>query len=244
MPSYYQDQNFLNTTYALDISLEAHFSSFLFPLEETSTERIVYADNSYALRRRAELEHRKGNNTNLNLPFMNYKLTSYDFGQQDWWNNEAFSRGIFLDDIGIKVRISPVLLEYEATFWSHRDDEIRYAYTELRFDADTKTTVNSSIEINSQEVPFVGQLGYTGLAFDPTYTESDWLERNKIHSIALDFEVVTFMMKANAEIAIPETVILEFNTLHGLEQTATREETLEAIIDHFSDTVGEFSATS
>ena len=241
MASYYENQNFLNTTYALDIALESHFAGQLFPEEVDPTDRIIYASNNYAMRRRAELEHKKGNRTNLNLPFMNYHLNDFNFGQQTWWNNELFSRGVFIDEIGIKVRISPVLLAYEATFWCHRHEEALYAFTESRFDADSKTTIIPEITIEERDIPFPGQLGYTDLSFRPQYTEQDWLDRNKIHSIALDFEVQTFIMKADTEFTIPEKVILEFNTLHGIANTETNVETISAIIDHFNEEVGDFS---
>ena len=241
MPSFYTDKDFLNTTYALDISLETHLSGQLFPDEVDTTDRVIYASNQYALRRRTEEQNLEGSATNLNLPFLNYHLNDFNFGQQSWWNNELFSRGVFIDEIGQKVKISPVLLAYEATFWCHRMDESLYAFTQLRFDSDSKTTITGQIDIGGITVPFSGQLGYTNLNFRPTYTEQDWLDKNNIHSITLDFEVQMYIMKADTNITIPEKVILEFNSLHGINNDEISEESVSAIIDHFNESVGEFT---
>ena len=144
-----------------------------------------------------------------------------------------------MDELGQKIRCSPVSLNYEATFWCNRADEVRYAYTEFRFDADSKTTITSYINIDNQDIPFVGQLGYTGLSFEPLYKEDDWLERNKIHSVTLDFEVITFIMKSNAAISIPEKILFLFNSLHGVTNTESREENIDLLINHFDKNVTE-----
>ena len=232
MPSYFENQNFLNTKYAMDITIETHLAGLVLL---DATDRITYASNEYALRKRAQdQEH-----NNLNLPFMNYKIDDFAFGATPWWNNNLFSRGIYLPELGQKIRMSPVSLNYEATFWAHRDDEILYAFSELRFDADSKTTLTSSIEISGIDVPFPGQLSYTNLNFTPKYNEQDWLDRNKIHTITLDFAVITWIMKTNLDIVIPNKIILEFQALHGIEDTVSYEETINLIIDHFNEDVDE-----
>ena len=133
--------------------------------------------------------------------------------------------------------MSPVSLNYEATFWAHRDEEVLYAFSELRFDADSKTTITAYVDIGGIEVPFPGQLSYTNLDFTPKYNEQDWLERNKIHTITLDFAVVTWIMKTNADITIPTKAILSFQATQGLEDTTSHEETVNLIIDHFNEEV-------
>ena len=230
MPGFYADQNFLNTKYSMDIAIEAHFTNLI--LQDEST-RMVYASNDYALRRRA-----KGQDyNNLNLPFMNYRIDDYAFGATPWWNNRLFSRGLYLPELGQNIRMSPVSLNYEATFWAHRDEETLYAFSELRFDADSKTTLTANIDISGIEVPFPGQLSYTNLDFTPKYNEQDWLERNKIHTITLDFAVITWIMKTNLDITIPTKAILSFQATHGLEDTTSYEETINLIIDHFAEDV-------
>jgi len=232
MPSFFADKNFLNTKYSMDIALEQHLSNLIL---EDEISRIIYASNEYALRKRARTQE----HNNLNLPFLNYKLDDFDFGATPWWNNSLFSRGLYIPELGAKVRMSPVLLKYEATLWLHRDDETLFAFSELRFDADSKTTITASIEIGGIDVDFPGQLAYSNLAFDPQYNEMDWIERNKIHTIALDFDVITWNMKTNLNISIPKKVILEFQATHGLDDTISYEETINSIIDHFNETVTE-----
>ncbi len=235
MPSFYEDLSFLNIIYAMDISIESHFTNLVL---RNDSKKVVYASNSYAMRRRAKLQSDNGEH-NLDLPFINYKLTNIDFSQQTWWNNRLFSRGIMIDELGKKIRCSPISLNYEATFWCHRADEVRFAYTEFRFDADSKTTITSYIDVGGKEIPFVGQLGYTGLSFEPLYTEKDWLDKNKIHSVTFDFDIITFIMKSNSAVSIPEKILLEFNSLHGISDVETKEENIELLISHFDESVTE-----
>ena len=75
MPSFYEDLNFLNIIYSMDISIESHFTDLVL---KKDIDRIIYSSNSYAMRKRAQLQNDLGEN-NLNLPFINYKLTTIDF---------------------------------------------------------------------------------------------------------------------------------------------------------------------
>jgi len=213
MPSFYENKGFLNTVYAVDIAIENHLSGLLF---DGNITRIEYSSLGYAFRKRLSSTI----NSSLNLPFLSYRIDDFKFGLPSWWNARAQTKGVFIDELQKKIRLSPVTLQYEASFWCNRNDENQYAFTELRFDADNKTTLFPIISINDiddnpLDIPFAGQLGYTNLKYDPKFKENDWIEQNRIHSIRLDFELLTFVMKENSDVSIPLEVLMEFSSKHG-----------------------------
>jgi hypothetical protein len=149
VPSFYADSNFINISYAIDIALFSHFANLLFNNDQT---RVVYASNAYAFRKRAN-----DNEGNLNLPFMNFKTINYNIGMRERWNVRAASTGVYISELEKKLIFSPVLVSYEASFWCHRDDELRYAISETVFDADNKTILRPTLEIDSEDVFLSGQ---------------------------------------------------------------------------------------
>lgn len=233
--SYYSDKSFLDIMNAIDIALFGHFAGLLFGSDQT---RVVYASNAYALRKRSD-----GNSGNLNLPFLNFKRDDYDPGLRSWWHAPTYTKGVYVPELEQKVIAAPVTIGYEASFWCHRADELRYAFSEIIFDADNKTIIDPDnaiikpkVEIDGQEVYIPILLNYESTTFDPTYDENDWLEQNKIHTAEISFTVDSFALKANTDITIPETVVFEFAHQNSLEVT-DYDETLTRVINHITEEV-------
>jgi hypothetical protein len=233
--SYYSNKNFLDIMNAIDIALFGHFSALLFDGDQT---RIQYSSNAYALRKRSD-----GNKGNLNLPFFNFKRDDYDPGLRTWWNARAYTTGVYVSELEQKIIAAPVTISYEASFWCHRADELRYAFSEIIFDSDNKTIIDPNnaiikpkVEIDGEDVFIPILLNYENTTFDPTYDETDWLERNKIHTAEISFTVDSFALKTNTDITIPETVVFEFAYQNSLEVT-NYDETLTRVINHVTEEV-------
>ena len=207
MPSFYNDENFLSVVYACDIAIENHFKSLLFLGQ---SNRIVYATNAFAMRKRSD-----DNDGELDLPMLNYRMTNYEPGIRQWWNLSSYTKGIYIPELEEKVKYAPITLTYEASFWAHRHDELMYVISELNFDADNTTTLVPTVEIQSVDFPISALLSYSGNQYEPTYTESDWLERNNIHTITLPFTIDTMALKTNSDITIPTEVILDMYAFYG-----------------------------
>lgn len=236
MPSYYtKDTNFVNSMYSLDISVEKYLKDLLFPFDH-DLSRIVYASNDYSFRERSNK-----NNGNLNLPYVNYKLKQGGFqfnNDANWRNSRAYTDGVFLDGVGVKAKIIPVIFEYECTFWSNRDDEVKYAGLNVSFDQGTTSNpIDYQVQINNQTVPLLGKLYFDSNEIDGNFTEKDWLEKNQIHSLSMDFNVKTFILKVDNAVSITEKIIFEFTTQHGVDESFTDEERYNFVIDRFSDEV-------
>lgn len=228
---------FLNIVYALDIDIKRHFADMLFGGDQS---RVIYASNAYALRKRAN-----GTDlSNLDLPFMNFRMTTFQEGDQGrlWFNHIANAYGLYVPELERKVRYTPVTINYEATVWYHTWIDTVFAQSELIWDASNETILKPLLDVYGTETPvqmsFFAGLGYN-LNFNPQYNENDWLTQNKISSIQVDPEFETMVFKDNFNISIPEKVIFNFLVDNGIE-TGTPEENFEALIDHFNEEVGEF----
>lgn len=204
---FYTDSNYVYVVAACDIAIENYFRSLL--LEDTS-DRIVYSSNAYAFRKRS-----KNNSGNLELPFINYHLENYEPGPRPWWNAQSYTNGVYVEELEAKILCAPITLTYEASMWLHRYDDTIYAISEANFDSDNKTTLTPTVTIESQELDLTAVLSYNGNQFDPQYNEQDWLDRNKIHSITMDFTLDTFALKTNYDISLPTSVILETYAFYG-----------------------------
>lgn len=243
--SFYNNKNFINTAYAIDLSLIAHYSNMLF---DGDTDRVIYSSNSYAFRKRT-----KYNDGNLNLPFVNLKAVNYQEGPRTWWNNRAYTRGVFIPELQTKVIFAPVSITYEASAWMTRDDELRYMMSEILFDYDNKTIIGDDnpvvgvkpfIEVDTgtiqENVNLPALINYENLQFDPEYNEQDWLEQNNIHSISFDFSIDTFALRINADVTIPEELVFQFGYSRGSEipiYEGNYDSQLEYVIDHVLEKV-------
>lgn len=248
---FYQNNltSLLNVIYSTDITIEQHLSELFLNNDLT---RVEYASNEYAFRKRVENEIiRLGQDVNVgtagdlshlriksnyNLPFVNYYLTDFNEGESTWWNNVLYTRGAFISELNRKIKIDPVKLGYQVTLWIHRRDESILNYIEARFDADNKTFLEGIITIDGVDVPFPVWVNYTGLNFEPEYKENDWLERGKIRSISMDFEITTWIMKGNLDVCIPERILFNFASNHGFANNSY-EKNLTFVINRFKEEV-------
>lgn len=205
--SFYDDiSDFKNCIYALDTAVETHYGNLVLQGE---LDRIIYASNAYAFRKRAEQDP----NGNINLPFLNYRLTEVSTQtDRKLFNNSAYLNGIYVPEIGEKVYTLPVHISYEATFWVHRHEDMIKAATDLMFDDGNETILHPSVTVGNTDITMSAILGYS-LSVEKDFDENDWLEENNIHNIGLDFEYDTYLYRTDDNnISITEEAILEFLT--------------------------------
>jgi len=225
---YYDDPSFLNTIYAVDLTLITHFANMFFGGDQT---RVIYSSNEYAFRKRSDQ-----NKGNLELPFLNFKLKDIDLGHASRWHPGAYSTGVYIDALETKIRFAPMVLSYDVSFWSHTSFDNKYAFTNVTWDANNKTILAPYVTVDVEDVSYAAHLSYTGMSFEPQYNENDWLERNKIHSSSLDIEIETFNLIANTDITIPETLVFNFASAYNFD-TDNYDEALEFVINHLTDEV-------
>lgn len=234
MPSFYSDSVFRNTVYAANAALVSHFASMLL---DGDASRVVYSSTEYALHRRIETGQEWNN---ANLPFMNYKVESVENGvDRRWWNAVLNTDGMWISELGRKVRLTPVTISYDATLFIHRDDEMQFAMAELLWDDSNETQVPFAISIEHEgtahDLGFPAVLGYN-LQYEPQFSRSDWLEQNKIHSIQINPSLETFIMKESYDAWVPEEVVFNFARSVG-EDPQTYDEAYTFLVDHMNERV-------
>ena len=246
-PIYYDLSNYANSILALEMSIYSYLSKKLFYKNGVyEKNRIIYSTTAYALRKRASGEEvnvenseyiTNYNNTNdLRLPFANFKISNIvPKGDRSWFNTRNVEAGLYIEEISKKVKTIPITITYDSSYFCKKNIELNYAYTRLIMDNITETMLNYSVSINNLDVQIPAIINFNGLQYNPTYTEQDWLNQNKINSMAMGFEILTFFVENNSEaiVSIPETLILKFQTLNSLDQLEY-EETIEKANDFFS----------
>jgi len=207
IPSFYaQDtnySNFINIRYMLDIEIEKFLADKLF---FGDVNRIVVASNEQAFRARGRQYQ-----GDYHFPFLNYWMTAYEYSSDfGWYNMVNEKQGVWIPESDINVRLMPLLMEYEASFWCNRTDEMQYALKELLFEKNNHTALQTGFTFGDSDIQFIGIFNILDLEPNPEYTDADWLERNKISSIGMNFSVIAYDPKLEGSIGPIEKVIFDF----------------------------------
>lgn len=207
--SYYKNRNldtsFRNAIYSLNIAIETHFAGLLF---DNDLNRIIYSSTDYSFRKRAQ----ENTWNNANLPFINYYVDDIENNNDlQHFNHVANIEGIYIDELDRKLRITPIRVQYDMSFWCHTDYDLQFMTYEVLYDDSNETLIPYYLNIDGKQIKNYGTLGYN-LQYKPQFDENDWLERNEIQGMKLDISVDTFLIKDNLDVALVETVIFDFLT--------------------------------
>lgn len=219
------DNNFINSIYSLDIAVELYFASLFFNNDLT---RIVYSSNEYCFRKRANQSDKSETPVwnNVNLPFFNYYLTgTSDPTSRPWYSHYALINGIYIDELGFNIQINPVKFTYEATIWFSTDYDMKYALIPLYRDNNTESKIQFDVQVDNQTLSCLG-INHYSITYNPAYKESDWLEKNKIRSISLDFNIDTFLLQGEHDVSLVREIIFDF--------LSTKKDMADITIDDFT----------
>jgi hypothetical protein len=217
--NYFENTAFINVKVSTIISLFSYLENLVFP---DDPDRILYSSNDFAFRKR--LKTNKVSNSsilqvqNLNFPFMNFWITDIEENiSRNWKNNVQEIFGSMDYSIKKKIRISPMKMSFEATFYTDRESDLQYLMSHLMWENALETKIAPVLEIDGIQFSNIALVGYS-LNYNPQYTENDWLEKNRIRTISMNFEIDTYMVKTNTEnFCIPKEVLLSFATTKDLD---------------------------
>lgn len=235
--SYHNTEGFRNVIFSSILSLYEYYEGFLFPEDP---DRIVYASPEFAFRRRIQTQKLDPASNaltinSLNLPFLAFSIGSGGINtniDRSAWKNFPLELSGYIDwGIKKKIRLSPIKIDFNAIYFTDRTLDMHYIMTQFLWDDALETKIYPKIEIDGVEFENMGLLSYN-TNYGETYNEDEWLEKNKIQAITVDFSLDTFMIRDHTEgFAIPESVIFNFAHKHGLE-AGSYDETYEGVIDH------------
>lgn len=201
-PNFYYESEFLFPTYALlsqyalDLAIETTFANMLF---YGDLSRIVYASNDYSFQRRTEMSE----NGLLDVPFMSYYCTgmSLDTNRKLFKNSNQVlplpDLNNHATNLGYGIKIIPLHLTYEATCFFSQDKDLQYAMSKLLFQSANETIIYGLLNAGKDSLGVENILKNpsfmkSNLEFKPTFSENDFLQKNNLQSIAIDFEFDTY----------------------------------------------------
>lgn len=192
---YYIHRNYVPVYYYIYMELEDWISRNIF---RNDTSRVFLASNEYAFRRRFELtdtskDYHDIEASSLRFPFSNYwPLNSGWQPDQRVAGNQASMIYLGIYEGTTKVRAAGVVLNIPTTFYFDREDDARLAYDNLWFKSYNEHYYQMDVPYanNTLKLPFVIKLN--GLGFNPQANEKDWLNKNRIFIISVNFEIRSY----------------------------------------------------
>ncbi len=237
MPSFYpqvSSKAYVNIFYSMCIHFDNLISKLILNEDDS---RIVYSSTDYALIKRSGKEEWN----NANLPFLNYKLSGKSIGgTRNWFSMQIFSQGVFIPELRKKIRIAPISIELDCTYWTSRDDDWQYAVDTLLINNFGETKFSYDMDFSGTIVKNIAIVEFN-LDTSPRYTEQDWLEKNEISTFSLNPTIQTFLPLDTAEgFCIPKTLLMDFlvkKDIINQGEVVEYDEALEFTIDHFNQTI-------
>lgn len=263
--SFHDQTVYDNTILSSVIAVSTYLEDLIFPDEP---DRVVMARNKFAFRRRFQtqrgVENSELQTNTLNMPFLNFGIKSdgIDVDTENNFRSHALAKaGFYVDGIGYKLRATPIRIKFEGTYFSTQESEVNYVLSKLRWQASEECLIAPAITINGYETYNYGSLEFNSIEYNGIYEESDFLEKNRIKTIGLDFALDTYLINFhdlasavgadNTSVTgdtvqkgfwIPNKVLLSFSARHHLDDFDwTKPDMLfSADIDHENETVGKF----
>lgn len=244
--SYYNTNDFYNTYLSSIIAINSYLETLLFP---NDPKRIVYSTNDHAFRRRLKVQATKDPDVSqfqinsLNMPFMNFAISSGGIGN----STDRILKNSQLERLGVmdwvsnkKIKLSPLKLEFEATYFSTEEIDIQYAISQIQWQSALETTLKPQIQIDDNIYFSYGNVKFSSVDYNPRYNENDWLQQNKIRTIGLSLSLDTYLiMTDTSKFWIPKTVLLSFATSKDLEvhDWDNYDELLTGVIDYVNEEI-------
>lgn len=217
---------FFNVILSTNIAIYKYLADLYF---EGDMGRVVWASMDMMFRKRQEqLAARKLNDNPkdnlgiLDMPFCSFRLTQDGVNEgadRTWWNAPLNSKGMWVEELGRRVRITPMTLIYEACFICQHDTDIYWAQNANVWNKSKESTVESFIDVvgpDGGKHTLKNIIIYDATAhMNSQYTERDWLEKNKLQTITMDIQCQTWAMEEDKRHWYSVTRKVLFDFLEG-----------------------------
>ncbi len=241
--SFFDTSGFLNAIHANNIAIWVYLANTFF---SGDMDRVIYASTAFAFRERSS----KQENNNLNLPFANFRIDNGGIKpdtNRRWRNHSLAVDGQYVPEIKDKIKMFPVTIDYDSTFYVEKEIDYHYISSELFWRAaGLETVLSPEIEYTNSNnetftLPFTAIVDFN-LDLDVEYNEKDWLEQNHIRALKLDMSVQTWLLKSNSTgWCIPKEVIFGIaQNSSSIDSTLPYGEVYAAVINHVNEEVEDF----
>jgi hypothetical protein len=228
-------KTFYTTILSTNIAVTQYLADTLF---EGDLGRIVWASNEKTFRKREEqVMARNPTIGTLDMPYCSFRLSqdgSEKAVQRPWFNQALNVEGIWVEELGRKVRMTPMQLRYEGVICVQHDTDLYWLQQLLIWDASNEKLLKPILETESdagkkEEIKNIGVLNIVP-HMNSRFSEDDWIKNNKIQAIDLDIQVDTYLLLDNRKgywIAV-KSALSFLNNIMPEALTATREKGDEA----------------
>jgi hypothetical protein len=217
---------FFNNILSTNIAVYKYLAQIFF---DGDLERVVWAGTDMMFRKRQEqLAIRKADDlpkTNLgilDMPFCSLRITQDGVqpgSQRTWWNPALQVEGMWFEQLGRRLRLTPATINYEACFCCNHDTDLYWAQQEQIWDKNAETILESFVDATAPDESVHTLKNIIIYDAEPhvnsQFSERDWLEKNKIQTITLDISCQTWLIAEDNHhrYAVTKKVIFDF--LHG-----------------------------
>lgn len=249
---------FFNIILATNISMYKYLADLFF---DGDMSRIVWSSNELMFRKRQEqLAARKLDNSPkdtlgiLDIPFCSFRIIQDGINpgtERNWWNPGLHVEGIWFEELGRRLRLTPATIDYEACFCCSHDTDLFMLQQDMIWDRNKETILESFIDATAPDGTVHTLKNIIIYDADPQinpqFAEKDWLEKNKIQTITLTASCQTWLIAEddNHRYSVTKKFIFDFldgaNYLNNLKQDNDDDifEAEQAIYDLFvKDNVG------
>jgi hypothetical protein len=195
-------KTFYSTVLSTNIAVMQYLSDTLFDGE---LGRIVWASNDKSFRKRQEqVLKRSPTIGTLDMPYCSFRLSqdgAEKSTQRPWFNQALNVEGIWMEELGRKVRVTPVQLRYEGVICVQHNTDLYLLQQILLWDASNEKLLKPVLETESdsgviQEIKNIAVL-YLTPHMNTRFSEDDWIRNNRIQAIDIDIQVDTYLLLDN-----------------------------------------------
>ena len=205
---YYIHNYYVNTYYHVYKFLESWLADNIFRKDKS---RVFMASDDYCFRRRFELTDMSKNYSELDFTSLRFPFANY-WPQNSGWiiDPRIAAKSAALTYLGIyegntKIRAAQSLFTIPVTLWFDREDDARLAYEIIYFNSYNEhyysvdvpygrdTTIEGdSPSVSSDVLSLPMNMEITNLTFNPNFKETDWLKRQRVFPIKVDFQIRSY----------------------------------------------------
>jgi hypothetical protein len=175
------------------------------------------------------------------MPYCSFRLSQdgvEDKAQNRPWFNQSLNvRGMWIEELGRRIRITPVKLKYEGVICVQHDTDLYWLQQRLVWEESNETIIKPVLEtVDEKGKPQqIANIAVTTLTphMNSRFSENDWVTNNKIQAIDIDVQIDTYLILDQRKgYWITKSALLEFaaHTLPWLKIRRKKNGEIEQII--------------
>ena len=154
----------------------------------------------------------------LDMPFCAFRLDQDSASvshERTWFNQALNTKGMWIEELGRYVRLTPATFNYTGILVCQNDIDLQYITHKMLWNDSNETLLESFIDTEAEDGTSHTLKNIivcsTTTHMNPDYTDSDWLQKNKIQTIRRDMTCGTWIMNEDLHnYWITKKVVLDF----------------------------------